>query len=298
MRHLALLLALLLAPSFLSPSHAHADPALFVARAPGLTAYILGSVHALKPGTEWRTPEIGTALDAASECWFETILPDDPGAAMSLILPGLDSERHLPALLGPVDHALLEQRAKTLAMPGGVGFIDMMHPWLAYITLAALEIKAAGLDENSGVDKTLQLEATAAHKPVFGFETPEQQVGFFSAQPEPMMVRLLHDQLRASKETRRLLDRMVPAWLAGDLPTVAHQMNAATDALGPEFTRILLTGRNQAWADRLDGMRGSGKTIFVTVGAGHLAGPGNLRDELGRRHFTVTRVPKHKDPTP
>lgn len=280
--------ALLAAFAWLAP--AHADPALFVARAPGITAYILGSVHALKPGTAWRTPEIGTALDAASELWFETILPESPADALVLIIPGLDPAQRLPKLLGAADHTLLERRATTLGMPGGVGFLDKMYPWLAYITLASLEIKAAGLDEKNGVDHVLQHEGTAAHKPIFGFETPAQQVGFFSAQPEPVMVRLLHDQLHAPAETRRLLDRMVPAWLAGDIPTVARQMNAATAALGPDFTRILLASRNQAWADKLDGMRGTEKTIFVTVGAGHLAGPGNLRDDLVKKGFTARRV--------
>ena len=269
---------------------ARADPALFVARAPGITAYLLGSFHALKPGTEWQTPEIGTAFDAASECWFETTLPDNPAAAMTLILPGIDPERHLPALLGPADHARLERKAAAIGVPGGVGMVDAMRPWLAFMTLVAAEMKAAGLEGDTGVDTTLQAQAKAAGKPVLGFETLEQQVGFFASQPEPLMLRLIRDELRAPQAVRNQLDRLVPVWLKGDLVSVAGQMNATMRAFGPAFADILLYRRNQAWADRLDTMRGSGKTILVTVGAGHLAGPGSLRDELLRRHFTIERI--------
>lgn len=281
-------LALLILLAWALP--ARADPALFVARAPGITAYLLGSFHALKPGTEWQTPEIGTAFDAASECWFEAVMPDNPAAALTLILPGIDPERHLPALLGPADHARLERKAAAIAIPGGIGMVDTMRPWLAFMTLVAAEMKAAGLEGDTGVDTTLQAQAKAAGKPVLGFETLEQQVGFFASQPEPLMLRLMRDELHAPQAARSQLDRLVPIWLKGDLGSVAGQMNATMRAFGPAFADILLYRRNQAWADRLDGMRGSGKTILVTVGAGHLAGPGSLRDELVRRRFTIERV--------
>lgn len=291
MKLLALLLALL------TPFSARADPALFVARAPGITVYLLGSIHALKPGTEWQTPEIGAAFDAASECWFE-ILPPDTAAAIALVLPGIDSARHLPALLGAQDHARLERKAAEINVPGGIGMLDAMRPWLAFITLSASELKAAGLDGDSGVDTTLQAQAKAAGKPVFGLETLAAQIGFFTSQPEPLMIRLIHAELHAPRTARVELDRLVPAWLRGDIPTVARQMNATMRAVGPAFADTLLYHRNQAWAAQLDAMRGSGKTILVTVGAGHLAGPGNLRDELLRRHFTIDRVPPWKDPAP
>ena len=283
MRILALLVLLC------APFTAQADPALFIARAPGITAYLLGSIHALKPGTEWQTPEIGTAFDAASECWFET-LPPDPAAALVLLIPGIDSARHLPALLGPADHARLERKATEISTPGGIGMLDAMRPWLAFITLEASELKAAGLDGNSGVDITLQAQAKAAGKPIFGFETVERQISFFANQPEPFMLRLIHDELRAPKAAKADLDRLVPAWLGGDLPTVARQMNATMRAFGPAFADTLLYQRNQAWAVQLDAMRGTDKTILVTVGAGHLAGPGSLRDELSKKGFTVSRV--------
>ena len=284
------LAALCLGLSFV-PGLAWADPALFVARAPGITAYLLGSIHALKPGTEWQTPAIGRALDAATECWFEVVLPKTPGPdAMAIVIRGLDPERRLPTLLGEADHARLETQAAALNLPGGAGMVDAMRPWLAWMVLEAGAMKAAGLDGQAGVDTTLQDQAREAGKPIIGFETLEQQAGFVADQPEPLMVHLLHDLLAHPQDDKADLGRLARIWLAGDIAGVAHIMNATEQALGPGFADVLLRRRNTAWAERLDGLRGSGKVILVTVGAGHLAGPGNLRDELVRRHFTMERV--------
>lgn len=284
MKRLAALLCIL-------PGLAWADPALFVARAPGITAYLLGSVHALKPGTEWQTAAIGRAFDEASECWFEIVIPKDAAAqAMSLVLRGLDPQKRLPGLLGDADHARLEKEAASANVPGGVGLLDTMQPWLAFMMVQAAEMKAAGLDGETGVDQIMQHQAQNAGKAVVGFETLDQQIGFIADQPEPVILHLLHEMLTSKQPLKLELDKLLRAWLAGDVAAVGRMMNETERSLGPGFADVLLLRRNKAWAERLDGLRDSGKTILVTVGAGHLAGPGNLRDELVKRHFTVERV--------
>ena len=207
-----------------------------------------------------------------------------------LLLRGLDPDRHLPALLGPEDHARLETEATALDVPGGIGLLDTMRPWLAFIMLEGAEMKAAGLDGENGVDTTLQHQAENAGKPVLGFETLDEQIGFFIDQPEGVMVKVLHEMLANPQSSKSELDQLTRSWLAGDLPAVARIMNETERALGPGLADALLLRRNKAWAERLDTLRDSGRVILVTVGAGHLAGPGSLRDELEKRHFTVERV--------
>lgn len=281
---LAFLVACLLAGA------ARAEPALFVARAPGITAFLLGSMHGLKPGTEWRGAAIGRAFDASSECWFEMVLPGpgDPATAMA-VMRGIDLERRLPTLLSPADDRRLAARAAALNIPGGAGALDGMKPWLAWTVLEAHGMTATGLDPAYGVDRVLEEDAKAEHKTVVGLETLDEQVGFLADQPQATMLRALHQALAAPPGDWQMLVGLQRLWLAGRIDAVGRILSRE-GRTAPALFRTLLLDRNKAWARRLAGLRGSGKTILVTVGAGHLAGPGNLRDLLRAQRFSITRV--------
>ena len=78
-----MLLAALLAGLLTLP--ARADPALWVAHGPHADVYLLGSVHILRPDTQWEGPAIHHALDAASEVWVEALESDDKSALIQLM---------------------------------------------------------------------------------------------------------------------------------------------------------------------------------------------------------------------
>lgn len=286
MRALALLLLLL-------PGVARADPALFVARGPAVTVYLLGSIHALKPDTRWEDAAITRAFHDATECWFELVLPKDPAESVPLLFArGFDPAHPLPPLLSPSDRRVLQRRVAALHLPGGDTAVDAMRPWMAWMTLMAATMKSEGLEGGNGVDTILQQRAEADGKQVVGLETVGQQIAIFADAPQATGLRLLHDLLAApAAQVDDGTAGLVRRWQAGDIEAVGRDMNTMARRLGPSLADALLQGRNRAWADRLAGLAGSGKTILVTVGAGHLAGPGNLRDQLRARHFTVERVP-------
>ena len=291
MKPLAILPAFLLA-LLCAPRLAAADPALFVARAPGLTAYLLGSFHALKPGTEWMTPAIRRALGASSECWFEVVVPHDPHDLSVSLQRGLDPQARLPTLLSSTDNARLRLWADTLHVPGGVATLDQMRPWMVFVTLMAAEVKTAGLEADSGVEAVLQAQARRDWKVVIGLETLDEHLDIFANQPEPAILRMLHDGLTKppGQAAGKPLDTLLHQWLNGDIDALGAEVNEAGRELGPSMYDALLLRRNRAWAERLDHMRGRNTTILVTVGAGHLAGPGNLRELLQERQFVVERV--------
>jgi uncharacterized protein YbaP (TraB family) len=52
------------------------------------TIYLFGTFHALKKGTQWRTPKVEAALKQSSEVWLELAdigTPEGEAAAMPLI---------------------------------------------------------------------------------------------------------------------------------------------------------------------------------------------------------------------
>ena len=58
----------------------------------------------------------------------------------------------------------------------------------------------------------------------------------------------------------------------------------------PNEKKLLLDKRNRNWVPQIEGMMVSKQTIFVTVGAAHLVGPGSVLDILCVRGWKVQRI--------
>ena len=81
---------------------------------------------------------------------------------------------------------------------------------------------------------------------------------------------------------------MVAAWQVGQADRLAQLLNEEED--DPKLRKVLLTGRNKAWAKWLRARLKQPGTVFVAVGAGHLAGKGSVQDQLARRGIKASRV--------
>ena len=65
---------------------------------------------------------------------------------------------------------------------------------------------------------------------------------------------------------------MIAAWSQGKADKLAALMNSEL-ADQPEVKKALITDRNRRWALQIETMLREKRTFFITVGAGHLAGP-------------------------
>lgn len=90
-------------------------------------------------------------------------------------------------------------------------------------------------------------------------------------------------------EAKTFFDKMVGAWAKGDPATLAAMMNEAMKA-SPELVDVLLTKRNERWAKWIDDRLDTPGTVFVAVGAGHLAGKGSVQDFLKARKLKAVRI--------
>ena len=89
-------------------------------------------------------------------------------------------------------------------------------------------------------------------------------------------------------EARNVLAGMVEAWKRGDAATLARMMNEEED--DPVLLERLLTNRNKAWAEWIDKRLDRPGTVFLAVGAGHLAGAGSVQDQLASKGIATNRV--------
>jgi uncharacterized protein YbaP (TraB family) len=275
----------LVAPAFMAAAMGvgpvRAEPALWAIKDKDSTIYLFGTIHVLKPTTQWRSAKIDKAFQEADDVVMEIEQPEGAAAVQDLMARyGVDQAAPLSSKLKPESYAKLKTALQGLGLrPEG---IETMRPWRAALTVSLTPLLRAGYDPDSGVEKLLTAQAKAAGKPISAFETLEQQVRFFADMSREQEVHLLESTLDEIDDGPAEIDALVAGWAAGDQTELKHQMVDGMRKDYPDVYKLLLADRNKDWARQLKTkLAGSGVT-FVAVGAGHLAGPDSLQVQLAK----------------
>lgn len=264
-------------------------PALWAVKDTDTTVYLFGTVHVLKPGLSWFDGAVQKAFDKSDELVLELVLPDDQAEVAKATLPmAMDqSGKPLPQKLDPETLAAYQATLTGLGLPANA--FDAFEPWFAGVTLSVLPLTKHGYDPNQGVEKQLTAKAKAGAKPISGFETLTEQLGFFDTLPEVEQVSFLKSVVKDIDKLGPQLDKMVLLWGKGDPDGLAVTMNESMEAT-PELAKTLLFDRNARWADQIKTRMEKPGTVFVAVGAGHLAGEKSVQDYLAERGLKAQRI--------
>jgi hypothetical protein len=253
------------------------------------TIYLFGTIHLLPQGMTWRTKKMEKALAASDELVTEVVLGKDQTAIAQTLLklgvsPGLPPlEERVP----PEKREQLRAMIKESGIPAKV--LDRLETWAAALQLTSVTFKQLGADRQQGVETQLTSAAVAGKgKPLRGLETAEEQFGFFDQLPEAAQREFLLGVLEQPAEARRRFADMVSAWTRGDIDGIAESFN--DELFTPVLRERLLTERNRRWADWLARRLDRPGTVFVAVGAGHLAGEESVQHFLDARGLKAKRV--------
>ena len=107
--------------------------------------------------------------------------------------------------------------------------------------------------------------------------------------PDPVQIKFLESTLKDLPKTAETMDGMVAAWAKGDPAKLADYMNDGLDD-SPELAKTLLFDRNARWAQWIKARLDRPGTVFVAVGAGHLAGQRSVIDQLKALKIKAQRV--------
>ncbi len=268
---------------------AFAEPSLWVIKDKDSTIYLFGTVHVLRPETQWRTPKIAKAFEAADDVVMEIEQPEKPADTQALMLKyGIDRSTPLSAKLKPETYAKLQAAGQGMGFPPQA--LDVMRPWLAALTVSLTPLIKAGYDPESGVEKLLNAQAKAAGKPVSAFETMEQQVRFFADMTPAQETQLLESTLDEVDDGPAKIDALVNAWASGDQAELKRQMVDEMQGEYPELYKLLLVDRNADWAKQLKTKLAGSGVSFVAVGAGHLTGPDSVQAQLAKLGIKIEVV--------
>ncbi len=162
--------------------------AMWVVKDADSTVYLLGTIHVLKPGVNWRSEKLDAALKSSDEYWMEADIEADPAIAQTYALNfGMDSRNSLASTVGEANFAKLLDLAKRYDIP--TDRLHQMRPWLATMVLTRAQVVSVGYDPELGVDRTLEKEAMKAGKPIKPFETASEQLGHLADMPDKIAAR-------------------------------------------------------------------------------------------------------------
>ena len=265
-----------------------ADPALWEVKDADTTIYLFGTIHVLEPGLTWFDEAVKIAFDKSDTLVTEIIAPD--AASMQALIAkvgaapdGPTLTEQLPAAQRPAYAAALGQ----LHVPAEA--LDHMKPWLAAVTLSVAPLRDMGFSDDNGPETILAQAATAEHKQTEALETAEQQFGYFNSLSQSAQLSFLTSTLDELPKLRATMQTMVSEWAAGDPDALAKDLN---DSLkdSPEVADTLLFQRNRNWAAWIAERMKRPGTVFIAVGAGHLAGKGSVQDQLAAYKLKAVRV--------
>jgi uncharacterized protein len=263
------------------------DPALWVVKDADTTIYLFGTVHILRPGLGWFDDDVKAAFDRSDMLVTEMIEPPAAEAAQIMADLGIDrSGSTLRAKLNAEDRATYEAVLPKLGLP--VASLDPLEPWAAAINIYYAGLVQSGYDMTSGVEVQLKAAAMAQNKPRIGLETMREQLSIFDRMPAALQLRYVVDTVKGLDEIAPQTDRLVALWSNADSDGVATLMNAGFDSLN--LTEVLLTRRNANWARWINARMSEPGTVFVAVGAGHLAGSTSVQQLLKAYGRSAERV--------
>ncbi|MBI0476590.1 TraB/GumN family protein [Sphingomonas sp. MA1305] len=266
-----------------------ADPALWVVKDQDTTVYLFGTIHVLKPGLTWFDEAVKSAFDRSTEVKLELVLPDQAAMTRLVMATGL-APAGTPPLTErlPADkRAAFTKAVVDLGLPANA--LDTFKPWLAATQLSVAPLGKLGYDSANGPEAVITAAAKQAGKPLTGLETAEQQLGFFSSLSDKAQIQFLDSTVDELPKLQETMETMVREWADGDPDALAREMN---DSLkdSPEVAKVLLTDRNARWAQWIKGRMAQPGTVFIAVGAGHLAGAGSVQAQLAKLGLKAERV--------
>ncbi len=242
---------------------------------------MLGTIHALPKGTEWRTEQTDAVVDEADTLIVEVANLRDRSEIQG-VFSELATTPGQPAVESRVSEDL---RGTLLALVDMSSYepedFEAIETWAAALMLA--QVHSQG-DPAYGVDRVLLRDF--AGRQILELEGAEKQLGIFDSLPEEDQQDLLEGVLIETKQAIDDPGKLRRAWLMNDEAALieATETGIMADA---ELREALLVGRNKDWLDQLDPILDREARPLIAVGAAHLVGPDGLVLNLVEQGYTV-----------
>ena len=279
-------------------AHPYPEGNLWLAKKPGSTVTVVGTVHIPDPRLDQIVAAITPRLREADLLILE-VNTETEKSMMRLMVEQPDTlfiteGPSLIDLLSEEDWALL---SKDLAARGVPTFMAAkFQPWfmamMISIPVCALEAMQSGA---AGFDK--QLEAIAGYNgvPTAALDTPDVLFEIFGDEPMEDQLAALRASLSVASQNVDMIATTLDSYFSGrhrefwELARITMEDIDVEGAEGMfnEMEQSLLIERNQKWAPIIAGLV-PGKTVVLAIGAAHLSGETGMLRSLEKLGYQLS----------
>ena len=262
-------------------------PALWKVADKDTTIWLFGTIHILPENVPWYAGPVARAFDESSELVTEIPIGKTQDSQAVIMQKSLREDgKTLRDTLSGKERAAYEAGMASIGLPPQT--FDKNDTWFAALMLTLIPLKISGYNLQSGVDTQIGEKAKARGMENQALETPQYQISLFDDLPQDTQRKYLDEVLESLPTVKSDIGSMVAAWKAGKADELARLLNEEED--DPDLRKVLLTDRNAHWAKWIEQRLKQPGTVFVAVGAGHLAGEGSVQDQLARDGIASQRV--------
>lgn len=272
----------------LLPLQAFADPAFYRISKGNEQHWLLGSIHAGKPSLYPLPEPVERAWQQSRALVMEvnmTSISQEQWQEMGSITRLVDGKTLK-------DHVPPELYRRTLIAAGQNGLTETMlaplRPWFAAITLTQAALERTGYSGEFGVDQHFAKRASESGKPIVGFETLLEQLGYLASVGDNQTL-MLESTLDELPELKSGFDAVMTAWQSGDQATLINLLKEemAPPKLQAWLEQTLLAERNRNWLAKWSTLPNES---FIVVGALHLYGEQGLLALLEQQGWRITAL--------
>lgn len=267
-------------------------PALWKLSDTDTVIYLFGTIHNLPDNTAWTSDQIEVALSASDTLYLETDLTSEKARK------ALDEFRSENGQL-PTGQTLYEHldvgdayRLKTSVKDLGHNpkTLQFDQPWLAALRVSQMRMERSGFKASLGIDKVLENKALTAGQDIRFLEDIEDQLGLFNSASFDEQIDTLASLAFDIETTKTEMKLVSNEWLDGDVTGLGLLVANPDIALSKRSYNAILKERNLKWAAQIQPILERPGTVFMAVGAAHLAGPDSLIGLLKTQGLNIERV--------
>lgn len=247
----------------------------------GKSIYLFGTIHTDDNRVTNFSPAVNNALQSVDAFMMETLAPSDPSVFLmqDASLTEMLTEQELDKVYALAEFHVMHRDAAV-----------RMKPWLLAVVFDSSKPLTPFAQDN-----LLMTKSEDFGKEVIGIENTQEHFGVmdsFSREEQLVMLRAVLNRTPGVKE--RDFERLISAYLAGDSDEIAALDDKITGGMLPpllwaKMRTKLIDERNKLMAQRIVDEANS-KSVFVAVGASHLAGQGGLISRLKQAGYKMTVI--------
>ncbi len=267
---------------------AHSKSFLWKIESNTATAYILGSIHVMKPESYPLNTKIETAFGKsgvlAVEADITNISQKDMAALITTaIYSGDDSlDKHI----SKATLELVMKESRDLGINSGI-FLKQ-KPWFIASSIEMFTLMRMGFDPNYGIDEHFLMEA-AGKKKIMEIESINAQLSLITGFSDGEQDALLYYTIKNVNKLEKMVGELVEAWNTGDTKTVDALIlqDTENDSKLALINDKLITERNQVMVVKIEDMLKTRDSYFIVIGAGHLVGDKGVIELLRKKGYAI-----------